>query len=92
MEHCLLANPGVKKGDIRKVYSHPQALAQCDNYLRSQGMEPEARGDTAGSAQWIKGRKMGACAAIACVVRPSNPPPLAARRHRRPLHPSYSLR
>ena len=37
VRHCLLALPGVRKEDIKKAMSHPQALSQTDNYLRNAG-------------------------------------------------------
>ena len=65
VEHYLLALPGVKKADIKKVMSHPQALAQCDNYLRDLGYIPTPTYDTAGSAKIIKEKNLLDCAAIA---------------------------
>ena len=65
VEHSLLALPGVKREDIKKVMSHPQALAQCDNYLRSWGVNREEAYDTAGSAKMIKDNNLRDCAAIA---------------------------
>jgi prephenate dehydratase len=65
VQHSLLALPGVKKEDIKKVLSHPQALAQCDNYLRIWGVDREDSYDTAGSAKIIKEKDLKNCAAIA---------------------------
>ena len=53
VHHCLLAKPGVKREDIKYAISHPQALAQCDNFLRGLGITPIATYDTAGSAKMI---------------------------------------
>lgn len=54
VRHCLMALPGVRKEDLRRVQSHPQALSQCDNYLRGmQWVVREAVSDTAGAAQAI---------------------------------------
>ena len=53
VKHCLLVVDGVKKDDIKFCMSHPQALAQCDNYLRSLGITPIPMYDTAGSAKML---------------------------------------
>ncbi len=64
--HHLLAMPGRRLDQIRKVYSHPQALAQCDRFLRTlTGVEIIATYDTAGSAKMIADEGSGDAAAIA---------------------------
>lgn len=65
VRHCLLALPGQRRADIRRVISHPQALAQCDAYLRALGVEVVAEYDTAGSAKLIREGMLQGVAAIA---------------------------
>jgi prephenate dehydratase len=49
-----MALPGVRREDLHRVQSHPQALSQCDNYLRAMPwVMREAVSDTAGAAQAI---------------------------------------
>ncbi|NOY99011.1 MAG: prephenate dehydratase [Chloroflexi bacterium] len=66
VRHCLIALPGVKRSEIRRVISHPQALGQCAGYLRSmEGVKAEAAYDTAGSAKLLKASGERTCAVIA---------------------------
>ncbi len=65
--HNLIVNPGTKIGDIKRVYSHPQGLAQCKEFLSSELKNAEAMSfyDTAGAVEYIKEQKDMNAAAIA---------------------------
>jgi arogenate/prephenate dehydratase len=64
--HNLLALPGVELREIRRVFSHPQALAQCEMFLQTlPGIEIVATYDTAGSARMIRDGQLRDTAAIA---------------------------
>jgi len=65
VQHCLIANPGVKISQLRKVISHPQALAQCEGYLRGLSLPPEVFYDTAGAVKHLKETGETQVAAIA---------------------------
>jgi prephenate dehydratase len=63
--HCLQALPGTALADVKIVYSHPQALAQCERYLKGLGATVEAVYDTAGGAKLVAEQKLKAAAALA---------------------------
>lgn len=63
--HCLIASPGVKLEAVKKVYSHPQALGQCQTFLRQLKVEAVPTYDTAGSVKMIKEQGIVDSAAIA---------------------------
>jgi chorismate mutase/prephenate dehydratase len=66
IEHCLLALPGVTLGELRIVMSHPQALAQCNDFFaRHPHLTPRAEVDTAGSARRVASANDRTLAAIA---------------------------
>ncbi len=50
VRHCLLAREGATLDGITTARSHPQALAQVDDYLRARRIEPVVAYDTAGAA------------------------------------------
>jgi chorismate mutase/prephenate dehydratase len=65
LAHVLIANPNTHLEEIKTVYSHPQALAQCHNYLERQKWEIIPGYDTAGSVKHIREQGLHNAAAIA---------------------------
>jgi len=65
VHHCLLGLPGVKKEELKRVVSHPQALSQCEHTLSTLGVIREAADDTAGAAQFIAANNLRDTGAVA---------------------------
>lgn len=63
--HCLLALPGTDYREIREVFSHDQALAQCRGFLARNRLDPARYYDTAGAARMIAEERPRDAAAIA---------------------------
>lgn len=64
--HHLIANPGVKFADVRRVFSHPVALNQClDFFARYKKIASVPHYDTAGSVKMVTEAKLTDAAAIA---------------------------
>jgi prephenate dehydratase len=64
--HNLIALPGTKINDVRRVFSHPVALDQCrDLFARNKELEPVPFYDTAGSVKHIMAERTAGAAAIA---------------------------
>lgn len=51
IHHCLMAPPGVRPDKLKRVYSHPQGLAQCAEYLETHGLAPVPCSNTAAAAK-----------------------------------------
>ena len=61
----LLVTPGTRIEDIREVVSHPQALAQCAEYIRNNGWKTAEYSNTALAARYVAQKKDKSVAAIA---------------------------
>ena len=60
VNHCLLVNPGTKLEDVKEIISHPQALAQCSEFITSlDGVKTTEASNTALAAKELSasGRK-----------------------------------
>jgi len=65
IRHCLLADPEADYRDIREVHSHPQALAQCRDFVARHGLIPRSSYDTAGAARKLALDRSRTAAAVA---------------------------
>jgi len=63
----LLGVPGAAVEDIRKVTSHPQALAQCHDYIELWGFDAEEASNTAVAARMVADTNDKSLGAIASV-------------------------
>jgi chorismate mutase/prephenate dehydratase len=61
----LIVNPGVEIGQIKRVYSHPQALGQSKSFLKHMGVELIPTSSTAGCVKMIKEKGIMDGAAVA---------------------------
>ncbi len=66
IRHNLIAVPGIKLREVRRVFSHPVALEQCRNLFRSHpNLQAVPFYDTAGSVRHIVSEELRDAAAIA---------------------------
>ena len=66
VQHCLVGLPGVQLDQIRRVFSHPQALAQSSTFLSGlRDCAVQAWSDTAGSVQKVRDEGVASHAAVA---------------------------
>jgi len=65
IDHCLVAHQQTALRAVKVVYSHPQALAQCGEFLQRLGCELVPSYDTAGSVKMIRERGLKDSAAVA---------------------------
>ena len=67
INHYLLGVKGSKKEDIRIIYSHPQAISQCEEYLNKHQIDALPSVNTAVAAKYIKelnDEKIGSIASL----------------------------
>jgi prephenate dehydratase len=65
VHHALMVPHGLSMDHLKYVRSHPQALAQCDRFLKRHGLEAIPWYDTAGSARDLAAEPVANTGAIA---------------------------
>lgn len=64
INHCLCANKDADYENIKDVYSHPQALAQCSLFMKNFGFTGINFSNTAAAAKFVAQSKRNDIAAI----------------------------
>lgn len=64
IDHCLAGLKQSEMSDIEFVWSHPQALSQCDGYISKHGLKPVSKANTAVAAKDVAEEKRLNVAAI----------------------------
>jgi len=65
--HALLAKPGVRLANVKVVYSHEQALAQCSQFLKDRNYEIQVHENTALAAKFVEESPRDDIAAVASI-------------------------
>ncbi len=68
VNHCILGVRGSSLDQIKTIYSHPHAIAQCKSIIDQYGWDRNAVYDTAGSAYDLSIKKSPSDAAIASII------------------------
>jgi chorismate mutase/prephenate dehydratase len=53
ISNCLVAKKGTKLSDVKDVYSHPQALAQCSSFIKENSLNAIPYSNTATAAKFV---------------------------------------
>lgn len=64
IDHCLCAKPDTRYEKIKDVYSHPQALAQCNKFLKNFDFTGVNFSNTAAAAKFVSQSKKDDIAVI----------------------------
>ena len=54
ISHCIAARKDVQMKDVTTVYSHPQAISQCSEFIKNAGLKAQTSENTATAAKWLK--------------------------------------
>ena len=68
IHHCLAAAQGTRIDDIQSVYSHPQALAQCSDFISANSWDALEYSNTAAAAKMVAQKATCNIAAICSKV------------------------